>query len=210
MRRRTFIGNVPIVPCKSPVIMTGDVVFGVQHSFLSSANEGRSIDTALVRIGAICFYEPWIDQHRIIDDDEPAILSYFWRCFESLHADGKKMVGLNLYDFELPLILRHSWLLGVPVPESATAPAGCHFWNETFVDLMTVWNCGRHPDEMSLDWISQCLGIDSEIDGADEFQRLCVKKKRDGFGPLMRDVTMAYRCANKMGVVGGATWQELV
>ena len=109
---------------------------------------------------------------RIDDRDEKSMLVQFWDVFRSASGDGRKMVGFNLFHFDLPFLVRRTWLLGLHVPIDVIDRN--RFWHPCFIDLAEVYRLGVHGEYKKLKEIAVSMGVTDELgddDGAD-FARL--------------------------------------
>lgn len=69
--------------------------------------------------------------------DESRIIGQFWATVAA--APDHAFVGHNIFGFDLPFLVRRSWLLGVDVPAGVRDG---RYWSRQFVDTMDVWGCG--------------------------------------------------------------------
>ena len=74
---------------------------------------------------------------------ESAILGRFWATYLKVKNEGRPMVGLNIFDFDLPFLARRSWINGIDVPETAIDQS-FRYWDRVFVDLRRRWLLGQH------------------------------------------------------------------
>jgi len=136
-------------------------------------------------------------------DDEASLLSRFWLRF--LDASGESTVGFNILGFDLPFLVRRSWVNGIDVP--ATVKEG-RYWHRLFVDLLEVWQCGQRGNPPVLDnklnTICQALGIEGKPDdgttGAD-FARLLTEDRERAISYLAGDVRMTLDLAEVLQVL---------
>ena len=94
-------------------------------------------------------------------DDEREILSDFWEATERTLADRIPIIGHNSNGFDLPFLVRRSWMLGVPVPREVRQG---RYWNPLFRDTMEVWNCGAR-DYVKLNALGDCFGVGQKTEG---------------------------------------------
>lgn len=52
---------------------------------------------------------------------------------------GQEAIGFNILGFDLPYLMKRSWLLGVPFSYRALKPRG-RWWNDSIVDLRLIWS----------------------------------------------------------------------
>lgn len=105
------------------------------------------------------------DKLLIIGEDNPDerdILTRFWKVYSKMRAARRKMIGVNILDFDLPFFITRSWILDVPVPGSVCERKGKWFnFDPLFVDLREAWLMGRKWSdcESSLNHMAKTLGV---------------------------------------------------
>lgn len=147
------------------------------------------------------------DSQAIIDcdgDRESEGLEEFWvEVSDALYA-GVSIAGWNIYGFDLPFLVRRSWMLDVAVPEGLRKG---RYWSEQLIDLMQVW--GFHGREYTkLDVAAKALGLKgkvteaagTEVCGAD-FHRLWRENRKAAEEYLNQDVRLCVQIANCMGII---------
>jgi hypothetical protein len=98
-----------------------------------------ALDATTGRVVAIGFtLHDWDDGPEIIDcdQDEAAGLRDWWAETEAAFESQIPIVGFNTHHFDLPFLVRRSWMLGVPIPMGVRQG---RYWSPLFVDLMQVW-----------------------------------------------------------------------
>lgn len=96
------------------------------------------------------------DQFMIIaDDDEEELLRKFWRLVGAFPGSDA-WLGWNIFNFDLPFLVRRSWFLGVPVP--AWLRNG-RFWHDLFIDLMVFYGLGVKGYSAKLDTAAKALQV---------------------------------------------------
>jgi len=98
-------------------------------------------------------------------ESESDLIAEFWLKYQSCNAPVRRMVGHNIFGFDLPFLVRRSWLLDVAVPPNVIDRD--RFWNErVFVDTMKRWQCGIYGGEwVKLEMLSQATGGPGKPDG---------------------------------------------
>lgn len=140
----------------------------------------------------------------VIDDgkgEEAAILQGFWTQYQRCRAGSRSMVGLNIHEFDLPFLVRRSWIRGIDVP--ATVIDQHRFWDRVFVDLRKVWLLGQYGTNCpsSFDLIGKALGTGGKNgDGAD-FARLWREDREAAIAYLANDLKQPAAWAERMGVM---------
>lgn len=131
---------------------------------------------------------------------EPDMIAKFWDYFRGLGAET--LVGWNIFGFDLPFLIRRSWMLGVDVPDSVRKG---RYWHPQLVDAMEIWGCGSR-DMVKLDAIDRALGGQGKPDdctGAD-FARLFDNGGQDreaALRYLRNDLEMTLRVAEALQIL---------
>lgn len=96
--------------------------------------------------------------------DEANLIQSFWKYLEKL--PGESIVGHNIHGFDLPFLIRRSWMLEIDVPRDVM---NGRYFAPRFLDTMAVWSCGGR-DFIKLDVIAKAMGVGCKSDdctGAD-------------------------------------------
>ena len=140
--------------------------------------------------------------------DEEDLLNRFWAMVAKCRAFAggpKKMIGVNIFGFDLPFLIRRSWILQVDVPASVVTG---RYFSPMFIDLCEVWLCGQRMGSgisASLDTMARALGVGEKppgVTGAD-FARLwngTADERRQAVDYLKNDLAMTGRVAERLGV----------
>lgn len=101
---------------------------------------------------------------------EPEVLLRFWKRYDAArrYDANQCMVGFNIYDFDLPFIVRRCWRHGIQIPPSAfTVKGGRIFWSDTFIDLRAWWKLGVYADQRgTLNDLCAFFGLPEKGDGS--------------------------------------------
>lgn len=100
------------------------------------------------------------------DECEVDLLNDFWAVFNRVNSHGENLIGHNIIDFDLPFLLRRSWLLGVDTPRGLLRG---RYWSDTFVDTRLIWQCGQFNCQLpaSLDKLGSIFEIGNKPEGMD-------------------------------------------
>lgn len=128
--------------------------------------------------------------------DEAWLIRYAWTLFADIAS--VPFVGHNIFGFDLPFLVRRSWLLGIDVP--ATIRNG-RYWSPIFVDLMEQWGCGSR-EFISLDTLAKGCGIPGKPDGINggDFARLLETDRQKALDYLRGDLEMTWGVASRMQI----------
>lgn len=109
---------------------------------------GRAgLDAALSQVLAIGFYGKGF---RCLSTDslgEAEVLNRFWRHSAKAANQGRPMVGVNILEFDIPYLIRRSWIQGVEIPHQLVWDLDTKWpkFSDIFVDLGKRWLAGVHP-----------------------------------------------------------------
>lgn len=98
---------------------------------------------------------------RILGDDgepEEVILASFWEWIHDQVMTGSPYVGWNSAGFDLPFLIKRSWLLGIDTFPSILDISG-KYWHSGHIDLMQRWGCGKYGAMASLDTVARAFGF---------------------------------------------------
>lgn len=170
------------------------------------------LDAAYGRVVAIGLYAPESDMfycdpfhHPDGDGDEFNILSRFWsKCAAAIHK-SRSIIGLNTHQFDLPFLVRRSWLLGVDVPNIIVSGITTKWpkWNDRFIDLRQVWLLGAGQNTKSnFGVLSHAFGTSgkTEEEGGKYFWRLWDEDRERAVAYLEQDVRQPAEWAERMGI----------
>lgn len=168
--------------------------------------ERAALDASTGRVIAVGFC-PTYDGSSfwfIGEEDEARTLAEFWRLFQEFSKQKIKMAGVNIFSFDLPFLIRRSWINNVWVPESVCdlTSRWCN-WSPLFVDLRRVWQLGDNQCKSSFEHISTALGVGGKFEGLDgkDFARLWQKNREQAIKYLKQDVSAPTEWLRRFGLV---------
>lgn len=137
------------------------------------------------------------------DENEPAMLYSFWILVEDWLANKTRIIGHNSNSFDLPFLVRRSWLLGVYVPREIRQG---RYWHPLFRDTMEWWACGARGEMTSLNTLGAFFGVGQKTKGVSggDFAKLWFGTPEDRAKALEyaeQDVRLTAAIAAKMGMV---------
>lgn len=146
--------------------------------------------------------------HDIWDaTDEAEAIRMLWRSFERVFSNRGIVVGHCIHTFDLPYLVRRSWLLDVSIPDGVLPAPGVPYWPNHFVDLNSRWNTGTRDKTGTLDEIGKYFGLggkNEEVEGKN-FYRLWRSEKPEerqaARNYLYRDLELALKIANRIHVL---------
>jgi hypothetical protein len=137
-------------------------------------------------------------------DAEKKLLTTFWVSFRECCKTDSPIIGFNSLGFDLPFLIRRSWLLGVDVPDDVLSNGRPH---RLFIDLMQVWGCGNRQERISLDNLSAFFGHGQKTEGVNggDFARLYLSEKPEdrekAIEYLRQDCRLTMAAAKRMGAI---------
>lgn len=139
---------------------------------------------------------------RIIEGEERDLLRDFWQWIQDRIGAGEQVVGFNVYGFDLPMMIRRSWILGVPVPRVLRKG---RYWHDNIIDVMDVWTCGNRDQRISLDNLSKALGIGEKNGSGKDFATLWRTDRHQAIAYLKQDLSLTRKVAERvLGIQGFA------
>lgn len=131
------------------------------------------------------------------DGSEKALLEYFWSFMASVN-DECKLVGHNITGFDLPFLIRRSWILGVRVPHDVMQ--GGRYFNSNIVDTMRAWACGMSGNGsfVKLDRLAKALGVGSKNGDGAMFAELLKADKAAAQKYLENDIELTHQVARRL------------
>lgn len=131
---------------------------------------------------------------------ESLVIEHFWlRCRKAID-DNERLIGHNIFGFDLPFLLRRSWILGIEVPDGVIH--GRHLSDRLFRDTMQIWGCGTRDSFVSLDTLVKAFGVGGKPEGVHGgmFAGLLETDRKAALDYLRNDLEMTAAVAAKMGL----------
>lgn len=136
---------------------------------------------------------------RILIDEEPNLLAGFWRLYQQAREKRTSLVGHNILGFDLPFLIRRSWLLQVDVPGQVFDG---RYFDRLFIDTMRFWQLGTYGgDPAKLDSIDRYFGGGGKNGDGAMFAELLKVNRDAAIEYLKNDLEMTARVAARMGVM---------
>jgi hypothetical protein len=127
--------------------------------------------------------------------NEERLLLDFWKKAGECEQAGRSLVGHNCLGFDLPFLMRRSWIQSIDVPKLTVVK-----------DTMKVWACGAYGDWISLDRLAKALGLGAKLEGVSgaDFARLwngTEAEHKQAREYLVQDLELTWSIANRLGVM---------
>ncbi len=132
------------------------------------------------------------DPLDVFEVTEKTLLMWMWE-----HYDGiSPLIGFNIFGFDLPFLVRRSWILGVDIPKGVRKGRG---WCYSFVDLMQEWGCGEYRKYISLGDLAKCLGVGEKSGSGKDFQKLFEEDREKALDYLRNDLMLTKAVGERLG-----------
>ena len=147
----------------------------------------------------------------VIDGTEEEILREFWNHCSSLKEESAGaciFVGYNSHSFDLPWLIRKSWLLGVTVPSWLRRG---RYFSDLCVDLREVWQCGdRNESTGGLNGLAKAFGVGEKNGSGKHFGKLWNEDREAALAYALQDIALTEAIAMKMGVIQSRSQEPVI
>lgn len=175
------------------------VLAAKKEEWLSSA----ALSAVTGRVLAIGILNAETGTFEALTGDEADILQIFWNRVSPKENHGAitdSWIGFNSNRFDLPFLVRRSWVCKVEIP--STVISG-RYLNQRFIDLMEVYRVCDYQASISLDALAKWLGEGAKTGNGADFAALFAKDPAAALQYLRNDVWLTARCALRLGVLDG-------
>ena len=174
-----------------------------EADYIASVIDRAALDAVTGRVLAIGYYctkeGPSICMSAGTVAEEVKMLEQFWSIAEAA-SEEHKLVGHNITGFDLPFLIRRSWLLDVKIPGGLLQ--GGRFWASHIVDTMRVWACGAVGGNsfVKLDVLAKAFGVGAKNGDGAKFAELWASDASAAAAYLLNDLELTYRVARRLRV----------
>lgn len=149
------------------------------------------------RVLAVGFQPDFGDPPLILaDDDEAVLLASVWNHFRTAGGQRRPMfVGFNVHAFDLPFLVKRSWVNGVDIPPNIRQG---RYWADWFVDLREIWQLGDRQASGSLDAICRALGLGEKNGSGADFAKLWKEDREQAIKYLLNDLELTAKLAARL------------
>ena len=152
----------------------------------------------------------------IHEDTESRILRQFWALFRQHEVSRQKtgrscLAGVNIFSFDLPFLVRRSWMLQVTVPRGVVdLTSRWANWSPVFVDLRRVWQLGDAQASSSFDLIGRAMGTGGKVEGhhGKSFSQLWESDRDRALQYVANDVRQPMEWLKRVGLGTPEAWEE--
>jgi len=135
--------------------------------------------------------------------NEIDIIEAFWDKVVDCTKTGRRLIGFNIYDFDLTFMIRRSWYHRVEIPAGICDPPQ-YYWNDVFIDLRHRWACSRYAkfEKGKLDQIGRFLTGRGKTSTGDKFAALYSNESTRGeaLKYLATDLEITFDTSRIMGL----------
>lgn len=177
-----------------------------QIEWLAATKEKAALDPLTGRVLAIGYWssDSAGDPNYLASEDEVALLVAWW---DLMAVNTGNHVFHNGFGFDLPFLVRRSWVLDVSVPDWVLSFRGSqvYFNQNTFLDTMTAWCMGKPNEYIKLDTLARIFGVEGKLKGCTgaDFDRMfhgTEDERKLALEYLAQDVCMTMGIAKLMGM----------
>jgi len=171
--------------------------------------EGAALNALTCRILAIgyrpCGGKPIVKCGDGSHESEKAILEHFWG-IAARASEGGLLVGHNSKNFDLPMIIRRSWLHGLC--PSVPMMTQTRYWQPWIVDTMEIWQAVNRMDKFtSLDSLAKYFGVGEKTGSGADFHKMFLSGdpalRQQAIDYAANDVELTFQVAVRLGVLSG-------
>lgn len=132
--------------------------------------------------------------------DEAHVIASFWNYLRELsfQGTGYTIVTFNGSRFDIPVLIRRSWCLGI---EPVKLFSGRYFDSGKTCDIMEVYQCGDRQASISLGRLSKLLGVGEKVGSGADYAKLLETDPEKAKEYHINDLFLTWHCGIKMGVI---------
>lgn len=188
---------------ESAVARSGEIISEAKANHWAEFVASSTLSAVTSKVLCIGYHSPQKGKSQIHGDvSERQIIETFWKQFASCQTEGRSMIGVNIHNFDLPYMVRRSWMLGIDVPDDAMEMG--RYWNRTFVDLSQVWLAGQRfgSEPANFETLAKAFGTAGKNgeNGAD-FWKLWRSDRERAVAYLLSDIEQPAIWAQRMGIM---------
>jgi len=136
---------------------------------------------------------PWV----LIEDTEAELIEEFWK-ITGLRQVTHQLVGFDSNRFDLPYLVRRSWILGIGVPKWLRKG---RYWTDQAIDLREIWQMGDKSAKGSLNSICTALGLGSKTEeSGKDFHRWWKDDRPKAVAYSLQEIHLTSALARRLGV----------
>lgn len=137
-------------------------------------------------------------QDLLHDIDEATTLRLFWATWLD-YTIADHWIGFNIFEFDLPFLVRRSIIKNVTVPDTVRKH---RFFHDRFIDLMDRWKMNT-GERVSLNNLCRACGMGEKAGNGADFAGLWISDRSKAMDYVTQDLTLTASLAKRMGY----TWK---
>jgi len=138
------------------------------------------------------------DDIDVIDEPtEAETIQAFWD-MACPRGAWRPLIGFNSNRFDLPYLVRRSFLHGIKVPSGLIKG---RYLGHQCIDLMEIWRVGDYQASISLDRLARFLGCGEKNGDGAKFADLYDSDREKALEYARNDIKMTRACAERLGVI---------
>lgn len=163
------------------------------------------LDPVIGRVLTIGYFDTFKRTGEVLEvDDEKVILADFWQRCDRGRVEQNRFIGHCIHQFDLPFLMRRSWIHGIAIPEYVM-DRNFRYFDPMFVDTFKVWQCGSYGGEKgaaTLDRLSRVFGDKGKegVDGS-QFARLWSEDRPAAKKYVIGDLRATKKLAEGLGLL---------
>lgn len=190
-------GEVKTGNIKNPELIQAKLDEAEKRHF-TDFKDKAALDALTGRVVAIGLLEPEGEPVIVGEADERRMLLDFWAQITDATGFSVRLIGFNCHLFDLPFLIRRSWVWGVPIPLGLR---NGRYFDASVVDLRNEWQLGDRQAHGSLDRIARCLGLGAKNGNGKDFAALWAADRSKAEEYLKNDLRLTQAIAQRMGVI---------
>ena len=160
--------------------------------------DDAALNAETLNVLAIGLYDDELEKTEIlvISDisDEKDLIETFWKLVAPSGNVTEELVGFNSNNFDIPILVRRSYILGIKVPTNLKGK-----WLPDFcIDLMEMWQCGDRQKRISLDRLCKACGFEGKNGSGKYFSQLLKEDREAAIDYLTNDIKITAKLAERM------------
>lgn len=157
---------------------------------------------ALSAISGVIIAIGWQDdkgQNTIWSGEDEANTIHRFFC-DYLASGQPDWVGHNIFGFDVPYLVRRSWVHGIRIPETFkdAIGKGYGYRRGNLIDTMQLWTCGNREDRISLDNLAKLLKVGAKTGDGAFFAETFKKDQSAALDYLRNDLAMTRAVAERL------------
>jgi hypothetical protein len=130
---------------------------------------------------------------------ERNLLRKIWERIKQARENRALLVGHNSNTFDLPMLLRRSFILGIP-PYREILPKNARFFPDFCLDTLDLWKMGDYDpkSKISLDRLAKAMGIEGKSGSGKFFSQLMAEDFEAAKAYLETDIRVTWEVAARL------------